>query len=57
MTPERRKEVEKVEKKVQAEEQDQKSKSPTLLKPGERLSRRNRADVKQTLGRGVSHLG
>lgn len=42
MTPERRKEVEKVEKKVQAEEQEQKSKSPTLLKPGETLEKKPR---------------
>lgn len=42
MTPERRKEVEKVEKKVQAEEQEQESKSPTLLKPGETLEKKPR---------------
>ena len=42
MTPERRKEAEKVEKKVQAEEQEQKSKSPTLLKPGETLEKKPR---------------
>ena len=42
MTTERRKEVEKVEKKVQAEEQEQKSKSPTLLKPGETLEKKPR---------------
>lgn len=42
MTPERRKEVERVEKKVQAEEQEQKSKSPTLLKPGETLEKKPR---------------
>jgi len=42
MTPERRKDVEKLEKKVQTEEQEQKSKSPTLLKPGETLEKKPR---------------
>ena len=42
MTPERRKEVEKLEKKVQIEEQEQKSKRPTLLKPGETLEKKLR---------------
>ena len=42
MTPERRKDVEKLEKKAQSEEQEQKSKSPTLLKPGETLEKKPR---------------
>ncbi len=42
MTPERRKDVEKLEKKVQIEEQEQKSKRPTLLKPGETLEKKPR---------------
>lgn len=42
MTPERRKDVEKVEKKAQIEEQEQKSKRPTLLKPGETLEKKPR---------------
>jgi hypothetical protein len=40
MTPERRKDVEKVEKKVQAEQKKQESKAPSLLKPGETLDKK-----------------
>ncbi len=40
MTPERRKDVEKVEKKVEAEKKKQESKAPTLLKPGESLDKK-----------------
>jgi len=40
MTPERRKDVEKVEEKVQAEQKKQESKAPSLLKPGETLDKK-----------------
>ena len=40
MTPERRKDVEKVEKKVQTEQKKQESKAPSLLKPGETLKKK-----------------
>jgi len=40
MTPERRKDVEKVEKKVQAEQKKHESKAPSLLKPGETLDKK-----------------
>lgn len=42
MTPERRKDVEKVEKKVKAEKKKQESKAPTLLKPGESLEKKSK---------------
>ena len=42
MTPERRKDVEKLEKEMQTEEQEQKGKRPTLLKPGETIEKKPR---------------
>ncbi|MCY4588846.1 MAG: hypothetical protein OXB98_22710 [Bryobacterales bacterium] len=42
MTPERRKDVEKLEKEMQTEEQEQKGKRPTLLKPGEAIEKKPR---------------
>ena len=42
MTPERRKDMAKVEQKQEAEKKEQTSKRPTLLKPGEKLGEQER---------------